>query len=562
MVALVVMGFFWWHLSQLAPPIPLRRLHAAAALVYGAVALAATLRLLHLADEARALLLSFSIALPLFILDAFVAPPKVTDRPRWEVKALSDPHVSFRYRPNTTGRIYYPGNPRGYFSTNRSPRDGWSLELHERAVAELENPETDPGRVRVTLTPGSPAEAWHVKLQQSPFEIQGGKEYALHFRARADAPRRISCSVGQNHEPWKLLSPYFEVEIEKDWRPFQLPFTAIASDPVARIAFDLAESDAPVELTDVVLRDLSTGQDVAPSPQFFVSYRFNSLGFRGPDYAIPTPEGTFRILALGDSYTLGEGVNEQDTFSAQLESRLNAAARARSQPIRYEVINSGVGGYSTEQERLSYELFSSAYMPQLVVLTMVFNDDLSFAEEVQQGHFTPPEESPASNLWARLEKLRRPVRTYDYSTCVRELLLLDESCRRNGANLAVVIFRQSIPPDPWHRLVTAVNEGVQGTDIPVLDLGPALAGQGSHQELIVHPNDGHPNEIAHRVAAEEIERFLRAEGLLPGASSQSTARSADRPAGGDGAPRQGLEPSAGAQREARSDSRGGGAPRH
>ena len=63
---------------------------------------------------------------------------------------------------------------------------------------------------------------------------------------------------------------------------------------------------------DVVLRDLSTGRDVAPEPQFFVSYRFNALGFRGPDYAIPAPEGTFRILALGDSYTLGVGVHEQE----------------------------------------------------------------------------------------------------------------------------------------------------------------------------------------------------------------------------------------------------------
>jgi lysophospholipase L1-like esterase len=385
-----------------------------------------------------------------------------------------------------------------------------------------------------------------VKLQQSSFEIQRGNEYALHFRARADAPRRISSSVGQNHEPFRLLSPYFEVEIERDWRRFEFPFTAIASDPVARIAFDLAESDAPVELTDVVLRDLSNGGVVATSPQFFVSYRFNSLGFRGPDYAIPPPDGTFRILALGDSYTLGEGVHEQDTFSAQLESRLNAAAGAEGQPIRYEVINSGVGGYSTEQERLSYELFSSAYMPQVVVLTMVFNDDLSFAEEVRQGHFTLPEESPASNLWARFENLRRPVRTYDYSTCVRELLLLEESCRRHGARLAVVIFRQSIPPDPWLRLLAAVNEGVEGTGIPVLDLGHALAGHGSHQELIVHPNDGHPNEIAHRVAAEEIERFLRSEGLLPGASSRSAARSSDRPAAGDGAPRGGFKKTASA----------------
>ena len=60
----------------------------------------------------------------------------------------------------------------------------------------------------------------------------------------------------------------------------------------------------------------------------------------------------------------------------QLERRLNAAAGVRGQPIRYEVVNAGVGGYSTRQERLSYESFSSAYTPQVVLLTMVYNDDL------------------------------------------------------------------------------------------------------------------------------------------------------------------------------------------
>ena len=79
MVAFVVMGFFSWHLIQLSSPYPLRSLHVAALLAYGAVLLAAALRLLHVGDEARALLLAFSVAVPLFIADALVAPP----RPPW-----------------------------------------------------------------------------------------------------------------------------------------------------------------------------------------------------------------------------------------------------------------------------------------------------------------------------------------------------------------------------------------------------------------------------------------------------------------------------------------------
>jgi lysophospholipase L1-like esterase len=351
-------------------------------------------------------------------------------------------------------------------------------------------------------------------LLQAPFEIRRFRRYAVRFGARADARRRIGCMVGQNHAPWRVFSPYLEVEVDSDWRSFECPFVANGSDSNARIVFDLATSDVPVDLRNVVLRDLSSGRDVAPARQFLVDYRFNSLGFRGPDYAIPIPEGTFRVLALGDSYTLGAGLYEPDTFAAQLENRLNAAAGAPGGPARFEVVNGGVSGYSTEQERISYELFSSAYTPQVVLLTVVSNDDLSYVDEMDLGYVSSSEELSVSNLWARLDRLRRPERVYDYSATVREILRLQKSCRERGAGLAVVIFRHA-PWEPWPRLVRDVTEGLRGTSIPVLDLGQALLEGHRPDELTVHPTDGHPNEIAHRLAAEEIERFLRTEGLLP-----------------------------------------------
>jgi hypothetical protein len=514
-LAFAVMGFFSWHLVRSASDVPLRSLHVAALLAYGAVLLAAALRTLRVGDEARALLLSFSIAVPLFIADTLVAPPRPREETWWQVQAFEDPHVWVRYQPYSTGRNYYPDNPRGYFSSTDSPRDSWAIEIHEGAEGRLEHSPSEPGLMRVTLREGIETESWRVKLRQAPFEIQRRKRYAVRFRARADAPRRIVCTVEQNHPPWRLLSPYLELEIQSEWRSFECPFVATASESNARLSFGLATSDVPVELKEVVLRDLSTDRDVEPERHFFVSYRFNGLGFRGPDYAIPAPPGTFRILALGDSITQGVGVHEQDTFVAQLESRLNAAAVARGEPIRYEVVNAGVSGYSTQEERASYELFSSPYMPQVVLLTVVLNDDISYAEEAKLGYISTSDELYSlSSLWARLRALRRGERTYAFSSIVRELLRLNESCRQRGARLAVVTFRQA-NSEPWLELVDLVNEAVQGTDIPVLDLGPTLLRDRSPEELVVHPIDGHPNEIAHRLAAEEMEKFLRAQGLLP-----------------------------------------------
>jgi hypothetical protein len=79
----------------------------------------------------------------------------------------------------------------------------------------------------------------------------------------------------------------------------------------------------------------------------------------------------------------------------------------------------------------------------------------------------------------------------------------------------VVIFRGDDFP-AWEKLVAEVTAGLEGTDIPVLDLGPALLGPGAPREgFRVHELDPHYNEVAHHLAAEEIERFLRSEQLVP-----------------------------------------------
>jgi len=47
-----------------------------------------------------------------------------------------------------------------------------------------------------------------------------------------------------------------------------------------------------------------------------------------------------------------------------------------------------------------------------------------------------------------------------------------------------------------------------------IDLGPALLKDQTPEDLMVHPTDPSPNEIAHRIAAEAIEQFLRRQGFI------------------------------------------------
>jgi hypothetical protein len=69
----------------------------------------------------------------------------------------------------------------------------------------------------------------------------------------------------------------------------------------------------------------------------------NAQGFRGTrDYAREVPPGRVRLLCSGDSFTLGWGVGDADTWPARLER----------QDDRIETINMGQGGYGIDQAYL------------------------------------------------------------------------------------------------------------------------------------------------------------------------------------------------------------------
>ncbi len=78
--------------------------------------------------------------------------------------------------------------------------------------------------------------------------------------------------------------------------------------------------------------------------EYRVAFMTNELGLRDDPIAITSHQT--RILAVGDSFTVGFGVEAEDTWPARLQSALNGDHKM-SQPVR--VINAGVSGYSARQ---------------------------------------------------------------------------------------------------------------------------------------------------------------------------------------------------------------------
>ena len=96
--------------------------------------------------------------------------------------------------------------------------------------------------------------------------------------------------------------------------------------------------------------------------------KFNSNGLRDFEYGYEKDKNKYRILILGDSFPEALQVNLNESFSKILENNLNDKNK------KYEVINTGIGGYGTENELLFFEYEGIRYEPDLVILVFAMND--------------------------------------------------------------------------------------------------------------------------------------------------------------------------------------------
>ncbi len=104
------------------------------------------------------------------------------------------------------------------------------------------------------------------------------------------------------------------------------------------------------------------------SPDFHTVATTNNLGLRGSrDYHEKAP-GTRRLLMLGDSFTFGVGVNDDETFCILLQQTLN------HQHAGMEVINAGIGSYSPLLHYLALRDLYLPLSPDAVILWFDFGD--------------------------------------------------------------------------------------------------------------------------------------------------------------------------------------------
>jgi len=292
--------------------------------------------------------------------------------------------------------------------------------------------------------------------------------------------------------------------------------------------------------------DKLTSEQSDTSPKV---YTRNAFGLRDNPYPIPPPEGHRRILVLGDSFTFGLGVrNDEQIFTHRLEVMLNEQLAA-SGVEHFHVMNGGIPGSLTGDWLRLWKRIGSRYDPDLVLIVFFLRDG-TLTHSIPQFFGVIQKEITQRNRasWLyRSSYVYRRIRdnldrkevgtrytrafrdsyfgdesqTKEWRAAQKNLLELRDLARASGARVAFAIFPVLVELDddyPFRAICDLLEQFARENDLPVLNLLPAFMGQRS-DELWVSTFDQHPNAEGHRIAAEALFPFvaeLVQNGVPPG----------------------------------------------
>ena len=98
---------------------------------------------------------------------------------------------------------------------------------------------------------------------------------------------------------------------------------------------------------------------------------YNSRAIReDKEIELPKPSGCYRVLLLGDSVVEAAHVPLQLTLGKRLENKLSMDCKQ----FQFEVLNSGVSGWSTSQEYIYYKNEGASLNPDMVIICFCLND--------------------------------------------------------------------------------------------------------------------------------------------------------------------------------------------
>jgi len=269
------------------------------------------------------------------------------------------------------------------------------------------------------------------------------------------------------------------------------------------------------------------------------------------------------ILAVGDSFTVGLGVEAKEAWPSQLESSLKSGSAF---PTATKVVNAGVSAYSVTQIRMFLQellildpsivvlgLYPAAYwritnpyvylnggvvlrseVPQLravdggFIRSPIYNRRLKklyfwFANNFYLGAYALQEMSQlrgGSNRFANAAPLQQetPVVEDRLALLLREVALTDQHLRDRGITFVVLLVNSQEPDGSFTDLDKQYNAVVKdychANKIPVFDPLPFFESSASESPIFRIGKDHHWSKEAHALVGRHLGEFLEQQNLL------------------------------------------------
>jgi len=358
------------------------------------------------------------------------------------------------------------------------------------------------------------------------------------------------------------------------WEPY---------NPWERYRLNESQQSSPLGIVDTSFSPIGLGE-LVPNQDGIWTFKLelpyhvktNSHGFRNSE-EMKEQDDVVRILAIGDSFTFGAYVNNEDTWTAWLETLLN---RRYFPDVEYQVLNAGFPGYTITDEIDYMKAKGLAVQPDLVILNVTPNDVRDFAPE-KRAKFARPnnrrvsvesddsgplvdslrqflEVHSAAFQLSRLFRFQMAIqgaedvlqdneRANDFaigddsstdkaftlqqlydeylSTYEAHFTELVNLLHENDIPLLVVYFPtvDQLPDDSSNIQQENLAQMASANNVPFLDLLSHYRKVGNDLTLYLYTydpelgyiGDGHPSRYGYYVSAEQILNFLADENLLP-----------------------------------------------
>ena len=269
----------------------------------------------------------------------------------------------------------------------------------------------------------------------------------------------------------------------------------------------------------------------------YANVSINSDGFRGPEYSIPKPANTFRIIMLGDSETLCFSLIQSDTLTVQLENLLNQKPGS----VHYEILNFGVEGYNIFQEMEMLKTKGLKYNPDLIILDYVLNDPepgeyyfektFLIRHSALMRYFSYRIKKSLIRKERRRLNIKTEVDNYYYYHSPKYLIPVKETmlemadiAARRANKLVVVIFscssievkdfKENYPYRKLHELIKNINaDNIIFVDL--IDEFNRLNMTPQSVSIDYKIGESHKNAPALKISAQYIYGILKSNRVIP-----------------------------------------------